>query len=251
MLYLIPTNKRSNITFLTKIGKERNDLRRLGFPASNILDSENQFLVISSPEKINIDDWAIEYYLDWTPKEIFKVEYQLPPECLIRKIIASNSQDITPNSLIKDEDLDYICKHYSRNGKLPKCVYATQSLPIYDQKISKVIGTERPQIINGYVKLKWEDVIEKQSCKYCNSTTNSCIDSEAEGCENYYDDKIDFAEKFKAFERIINKSTIKNYTDDEVILLLQNLTKAIVYQNEFISFDNDSIKEWFLKNKNK
>lgn len=60
-LVMLPTEKASKIGFLTKIGKERKDLRYYNIESPNILDSENQHLYIISNDEIKKNDWYIDF----------------------------------------------------------------------------------------------------------------------------------------------------------------------------------------------
>ena len=63
---MLPTKEASQLGFLSKIGKDRGDLRLFKIESPNILDSENQHLYVISDEQIKEND----YFYSTVTKEI-------------------------------------------------------------------------------------------------------------------------------------------------------------------------------------
>jgi len=118
-IHLIPTDKPSRLGYLSKKGKEVfKDLRLYTRSTPNILDSENQYLHITSDEEIKEGDWVIKIcslykgggiihkysFIDTKFKDI-----------IFKKIILTTDQDLINDDVqvIDDEFLEWFVKNPS------------------------------------------------------------------------------------------------------------------------------------------
>jgi len=109
-VWLVSTDERSRLGYLTKKGKEvYKDLRLFDTLMPNILDSENQHIYITSDEEIKKGDWCI-----YKTGEIIQYLVKLNTDNL-KKIILTTDQDLIKDGVqkINDEFLEWFVKNPS------------------------------------------------------------------------------------------------------------------------------------------
>jgi hypothetical protein len=107
-VWLVSTDERSRLGYLTKKGKEvYKDLRLFDTLMPNILDSENQHIYITSDEEIKKGDWCI-----YKTGEIIQYLVKLNTDNL-KKIILTTDQDLIKDGVqaIDNEFLEWFVKN--------------------------------------------------------------------------------------------------------------------------------------------
>ncbi len=84
------------------------------------IKTDTHLLLVDETAEIKEGDYALQFNdIGTEPKEIFKVEYHIPPECFVRKIIAASPklegipefETLPPNKKVKSiEDADFTMK---------------------------------------------------------------------------------------------------------------------------------------------
>lgn len=120
-IHLISTDKPSRLSYLTKRGKEvHNDLRLFEKSMSNILDSENQNIFITSNEEIKEKDWF--YYKHFGEDIVCKYNTMNGQNTNVnehkdfyKKIILTTDQDLIKDGVqaIDNDFLEWFVKNPS------------------------------------------------------------------------------------------------------------------------------------------
>ena len=213
-IQLLPTDKPSRLGYLTKKGKEVfNDLRLFEKPMTNILDSENQNIYITSDEEItgfenNI--WVIKGDRIFLWQNTMALVSNNKP----KKIILTTDQDLIKDGVqaIDDEFLEWYVQNPScEEVEINEDVIVTQTEPLIQHQGSK------PDVVPH--KIHYKIIIPKEEPK------QETLEEAAERIskEHYVDQSDYWAIGVDSFKRGAKWQSERMYSKEEVEQIITQL----------------------------
>lgn len=81
------------------------------------VDIEGYHLYITNNDEVREGDWALQFNdVGTEPKIVFKVKYQIPPECVVKKIILTTDEYLITDGVQAIDD-----KFFAHFAKNPSC----------------------------------------------------------------------------------------------------------------------------------